>query len=57
MADKSKRNYSKEYAKAMENKVNVGLKMDKDIYNRFKSKLAEEGKSVNKAIIEFITNY
>ena len=57
MADKSKRNYSKEYAKAMENKVNVGLKMDKDIYNHFKAKLAEEGKSVNKAIIEFITNY
>ena len=57
MADKEKRNYSKEYAKAMENKVNVGLRIDKDIYTKFKEKLAKEGKSINQALTEFITYY
>ena len=57
MANKDKRNYAKEYAKAMENKVNVGIKIDKDIYIKFKEKLKLENKSINKALTDFITNY
>lgn len=40
-----------------ENKVNVGIKIDKDIYEKFKKKLKLENKSINKALTDFITNY
>lgn len=53
----SKRNYAREYQKSIENKVNISFRIDKEIYIKFKEKLEKEGKSINKTLKEFITNY
>ncbi len=53
----NKRDYKKEWEKEKETKVTRLIKIDKDLFVEFKSKLDEEDKNINGFVIEQIKKY